>query len=449
MYFWGVLQLAMSPFVIKAVQLLMSLSLLIILHELGHFIPARIFKTRVEKFFLFFDVNFALFKKKIGDTVYGIGWLPLGGYVKIAGMIDESMDTEQMKQPPQPWEFRSKPAWQRLIIMLGGVTVNLILGFFIYMMILFVWGKNTLTNEAVPLGMDPSPIAQAIGFQKGDKILAVDGQTLDNVLDANRYLFLRNVTTIDVERTNGTKEAIKVPEDFGKQMFESGELQVLFPSFEAVIDSLTPGGAGAESGLEVGDKVLAFNGHTIRDWSEFFDSLSANKEPFELVVERNRKIDTLQITPDADGKIGARKLSYGIAFTHVEMSLVESIQEGFSYGYWTLYDYVSQFQYVFTKKGATQVGGFGAIGNLFPPSWDWRAFWSSTAFISIMLAFMNVLPIPALDGGHVVFLVYEMISGRKPHDKVLEYAQVIGFLLILGLVIFANGNDVYRYLFGE
>ena len=439
----------MSPFAIKAVQLLMSLSLLIILHELGHFIPARLFKTRVEKFFLFFDVKFALFKKKIGETVYGIGWLPLGGYVKISGMIDESMDTEQMQQPAQPWEFRSKPAWQRLIIMLGGVTVNLLLGFFIYMMILFVWGKNTLTNEDLPLGMQPSPIAQAIGFEKGDQILRVDGQPLDNVLEANRYLFLRNVSTIEVQRVNGGQEVIAIPEDFGKRMFESGEMQVLFPLFPAVIDSLTPSGPAANAGLQTQDKIMALNDNSIKSWRDFTDAVQTESLPFEIVVERSGQLDTLSVTQQIDGKIGANKLRTGIEFGHKDLNISESIVQGFSYGYWTLYDYVSQFQYVFTKKGASQVGGFGAIGNLFPPSWDWRAFWSSTALISIMLAFMNVLPIPALDGGHVLFLLYEMVSGRKPHDKVLEYAQVIGFFLILGLVIFANGNDVYRYLFGS
>ena len=439
----------MSPFAIKAIQLLMSLSLLIILHELGHFIPARIFKTRVEKFFLFFDVKFALFKKKIGDTVYGIGWLPLGGYVKISGMIDESMDTEQMKKPAQPWEFRSKPAWQRLIIMLGGVTVNLILGFLIYMMILFVWGKNTLTNRDIPLGMEPSPIAQALGFERGDQILRVDGQVLDNVLEANRFLFLRHVSTIAVQHADGSQETISIPENFGQQMFESGEMQVFFPLLPAVIDSITPSGPAAIAGVQNQDKILAFNGSPIKSWRDFTDAVQTQPLPFDLVVERNGQLDTLQVTQQLDGKIGANKLRTGIEFGHKDLNISESIMQGFSYGYWTLYDYVSQFQYVFTKKGATQVGGFGAIGNLFPPSWDWRAFWSSTALISIMLAFMNVLPIPALDGGHVVFLVYEMISGRKPHDKVLEYAQVIGFFLILGLVIFANGNDVYRYLFGS
>ena len=239
----------MSPFFIKAIQLLLSLSLLIILHELGHFIPARLFKTRVEKFFLFFDVKFALFKRKVGETVYGIGWLPLGGYVKISGMIDESMDTEQMKTPPQPWEFRSKPAWQRLIIMLGGVTVNLILGFLIYMMVLFVWGKTTLSNDDLPYGLAPTPLAEALGFKNGDEILAVDGKPLENILDVNRYLLLRNVNIVDVMGKDGRSRVVPIPENFGDQMFQSGEMFPLYPTSPALINSVVPNGPAAKAGL--------------------------------------------------------------------------------------------------------------------------------------------------------------------------------------------------------
>ncbi len=251
----------MSPFLVKAIQLLMSLSLLIILHELGHFIPARLFNTRVEKFFLFFDVKFALIKKKIGETTYGIGWLPLGGYVKISGMIDESMDKEQLQQPPQPWEFRSKPAWQRLIIMLGGVTVNLILGFLIYMMILFVWGKNTLNASQLPMGLEPSPIAQALGFELGDQILEVDGKPLDNVLEINKHLFLRGVETVAVQHQNGTIEQFSIPENFGKQMFESGELLPFTPVVPNILDSIIPNSPAAMAGLLPDDKIVEINGN--------------------------------------------------------------------------------------------------------------------------------------------------------------------------------------------
>jgi regulator of sigma E protease len=437
----------MSPFVVKAIQLLMSLSLLIILHELGHFIPARIFKTRVEKFFLFFDVKFALFQKKIGETTYGIGWLPLGGYVKISGMIDESMDTEQMKQPAQPWEFRSKPAWQRLIIMLGGVTVNLILGFLIYIMILFVWGKNTLYTEALPLGLDPSPIAQEIGFQPGDQLISVDGETLDNVLEINKYLFLRSVESVTVAHSDGSTEQLAIPENFGKRMFESGELIPFSPVLPAVLDSVVPNSPAAGAGLLPNDKLLSINGKSIEIWGDFKREMTEESQIITLVYERQSSRDTLQITTAPDGTLGVFPQLPQVAFTNEKLSVGESISEGFSYGYWTLHDYVAQFQYIFTKKGASQLGGFGAIGNMFPSTWNWKGFWASTALISIILAFMNVLPIPALDGGHVMFLIYEILTGRKPNDKFMEYAQMFGFFLLMALVLYANGNDLYRLIF--
>ena len=434
----------MSPFAIKAIQLLMSLSLLIILHELGHFIPARIFKTRVEKFFLFFDVKFALFKKKIGDTVYGIGWLPLGGYVKISGMIDESMDVEQMKQPPQPWEFRSKPAWQRLIIMLGGVTVNLILGFLIYIMILFVWGKNTLAADALPNGFSPSAVAQEIGFSSGDQLLDIDGEVLDNVLDLNKYLFLRDVSTVRVRRANGETASIAIPEDFGQRMFESGELLPFTPALPPVLDSITPNSPADQVGLMANDRIVSLEGQPIRTWSDFKRIMTDTSKTLTLVYERDRQRDTLTVTTLEDGILGVYPQIPNLSFTNQTLDLQASISEGIAYGYWTLYDYISQFQYIFTKKGASQLGGFGAIGNMFPDEWNWKGFWASTALISIILAFMNVLPIPALDGGHVMFLLYEMITGRKPHDKFLEYAQITGFIILVALLLFANGNDIFR-----
>ena len=436
----------MEPMVMKGIQLLLSLSILIVLHELGHFIPAKIFKTRVEKFFLFFDVKFALFKKKFGDTVYGIGWLPLGGYVKISGMIDESMDKEQMQQPPQPWEFRTKPTWQRLIIMLGGVTVNLILGFLIYMMILFVWGKNTLPNSAMPLGLGVSHLAKEIGFQKGDQILSVDGKPLEVALDINKMLLIRSVQEVQVERANGTKVSIPIPENIGDRMFTSGQMNILYPRNPALIDSFWTEKGAYSSGMKAGYKIITANGVLIEDWGDLraFNADKAN-QTVQYVIERNQTRDTLNVVLDGDGKMGVIPQN-SIKISQVNLSLAESITEGFSYGYWTLYDYVAQFKYVFTKKGASQLGGFGAIGSLFPATWDWRAFWASTAFISIILAFMNLLPIPALDGGHVMFLLYEMVSGRKPNDKFMEYAQMVGFFLLLALVIYANGNDLFRFL---
>ena len=438
----------MSPFVVKAIQLLMSLSLLIILHELGHFIPARIFKTRVEKFFLFFDVKFALFKKKWGETTYGIGWLPLGGYVKISGMIDEGMDTEQMKQPAQPWEFRSKPAWQRLIIMLGGVTVNLLLGFLIYIMILFVWGKNTLYTDALPLGLEPSPIAQQIGFETGDKLITVDGKKLDNVLEINKLLFLRSVESVSVKHSNGKTEKLSIPENFGNRMFESGELMPFSPVIPAIIDSVIPNSVAAKSGLMPNDRLISIDDSKISNWTDFKNEMDGKSKTYTMIYQRNRSVDTLQITSDMDGKLGVYPQVSSIQFTNQKLGIMSSIEEGISYGYWTLHDYVAQFKYIFTKKGASQLGGFGAIGNMFPATWDWKGFWASTALISIILAFMNILPIPALDGGHVMFLAYEIITGRKPNDKFMEYAQMFGFFLLLALVFYANGNDLYRFIFG-
>ena len=437
----------MSPFFIKAIQLLMSLSLLIVLHELGHFIPARIFKTRVEKFFLFFDVKFALFKKKIGDTTYGIGWLPLGGYVKISGMIDESMDTEQMKQPAQEWEFRAKPAWQRLIIMLGGVTVNLILGFLIYMMILFVWGKNTLTTEELPLGFQPSPVAQEIGFEEGDQLVSIDGKILDNVMDINRQLFLRPLKKITVKSASRGIRVINIPESIGQKMFESGEMRPLTPLLPALIDSISPNSPADISGLQYNDRLVSVNKISIVHWGDFQELMEEKKQlTLSIVIERDQIMQSIEInTPE--GILGVYPRTDSIVYTNEKLSLDESIIEGFDYGYWTLYDYVSQFQYMFTKKGSKQLGGFGAIGSMFPGTWNWKGFWSSTALISIILAFMNILPIPALDGGHVMFLTYEIVTGRKPNDKFMEYAQMFGFFLLLSLVLYANGNDLYRLLF--
>ena len=436
----------MEPMVIKGIQLLLSLSILIVLHELGHFIPAKIFKTRVEKFFLFFDVKFALFKKKFGDTVYGIGWLPLGGYVKISGMIDESMDKEQMKQPPKPWEFRTKPAWQRLIIMLGGVTVNLVLGFLIYMMILFVWGKNTLPNSSLPLGLGVSPLAKEIGFEKGDQIVSVDGKPLEVALDINKLLLIRSVQVVQVERKNGMKINITIPENIGDRMFTTGQMSILYPRFPAEIDSVLTDKGAFQAGFRAGDKIIFADETIIEDWTELrdYNNEKANQK-VQYIIERNQIKDTINMILDAQGKMGVIPKN-SIKISQQDLSLGESIAEGFSYGYWMLYDYVAQFKYVFTKKGASQLGGFGAIGSLFPASWDWRAFWGSTAFISIILAFMNLLPIPALDGGHVMFLLYEMISGRKPNDKFMEYAQMVGFFLLMALVIYANGNDLFRFL---
>ncbi len=437
----------MEEFFIKAIQLILSLSILVLLHELGHFIPARLFKTRVEKFYLFFNPWFSLFKKKIGDTEYGIGWLPLGGYVKISGMIDESMDIEQMEKDPQPWEFRSKPAWQRLIIMLGGVTVNIILGFAIYMMIMFVWGKTVLPSESLPMGLNPSPIAKELGFEKGDKIIYVDGKKLDNVLEINSHMFLRDIKTVTIKNINGITKNIIVPKGIGKKMFESGQMIAFSPYIPAIIDSVAPNSSAMLAGLKKGDLFKKVNGIEIMDWTSLREEIQSNKNENIIVeIERNKRALEISLKPNEIGQIGVSVEIPEISFDNKKLSLSESIVEGFNYGYWTLHDYVYQFKYIFSKKGAQQLGGFGTIGNIFPSSWNWKGFWHTTALLSIILAFMNVLPIPALDGGHVMFLFYEMVSGKKPNDKFMEYAQMFGFFLLLALVIYANGNDIYRAL---
>ena len=455
----------MDPFFIKAIQLFLSLSILIILHELGHFIPAKIFKVKVEKFFLFFDVKFAIFKKKIGDTVYGMGWLPLGGYVKIAGMIDESMDKEQMSKPPQPWEFRSKPAWQRLIIMLGGVTVNILLGFFIYMMVLFVWGSGYVSAENMPNGFAVADAFKEYGFEDGDRILAVNGEELRHSPDINKYLFLRDVENVTVVHPDGEKEIIPIPEDIGSEMFQKGVMQPFVPIQYPILDTVVEGSPADLAGLQEGDEIISINDIEIGYWHEFTREAEKNlEESLKLVVKRDGQFEgipieaegeedlegvlhEINVTPNEEGIIGVAPALGNIEVQYVDYSLGESIEKGFSYGYWKLHDYVAQFKYVFTAKGATQVGGFGAIGGLFPDVWNWQGFWLTTAFISIILAFMNILPIPALDGGHVAFLLYEMISGRKPNDKFMEYAQMVGFFILIALVLFANGNDIYRWLF--
>jgi len=436
----------MEIFLIKTGQLILSLSILIILHELGHFIPARLFGTRVEKFFLFFDIKFALFKKKIGETVYGIGWLPLGGYVKISGMIDESMDKEQMQQPPQPWEFRSKPAWQRLIIMLGGVTVNLILGFLIYIMIMFIWGKTIYTESNVPYGLEVSPTVEKLGFQDGDVILSFDGVPLENLNDASKILLVRSPETARVRHIDGSTETIAIPDDFGQQLFASGE-RPFSALVLAKIMSVESDSPAKQAGLLSGDVIFGINGEGINSRKELLQKLEDNNKPkLELRVERDGLINSYSIAVREDKTIGIRLESTDVSATELTYSLGESIVEGIRYGYWILYDYVAQFKFVFTKQGASQLGGFGTIGSLFPGTWDWQAFWHTTALISIILAFMNVLPIPALDGGHVMFLVYEMITGRKPHDRVMEVTQIIGIFLLLGLFVYANANDLIRFL---
>lgn len=430
---------------IKASQFILSLSFLIVLHELGHFIPAKIFKTRVEKFYLFFDYKFSLFKKQIGETVYGIGWIPLGGYVKISGMIDESMDTEQMKQPAQPWEFRSKPAWQRLIIMLGGVTVNFILGILIYIMITFVWGVDYVTPNDVKNGFSVHESFKAYGFKDGDKITKFNGVEPQNVLDINKHLFLRGITSLEVIHEDGNTETIAIPEDIGSIMWEKGVMEPFSARSMPVIDTVVANSPAEKAGLLKKDKIISVNNTPVEYWQDFTTLIRQSENEVNVIIERNGISENIVITPDEDRTIGVSNFRQSsVNIQHKDYTFLESISKGNSLAIWTLKDYITQFKYVFTKKGATSIGGFIAIGNIFPATWSWQSFWGITAFLSIMLGFMNLLPIPALDGGHVVFTLFEMITGRKPNDKFLEYAQITGFILLIALLLLANGNDIVK-----
>ncbi|AKA35219.1 MAG: RIP metalloprotease RseP [Muricauda sp.] len=449
----------MSPIAVKVIQFFLSLSLLIILHELGHFIPAKIFKTRVEKFFLFFDVKFALFKKKIGETVYGIGWLPLGGYVKIAGMIDESMDTEAMKEEPKPWEFRSKPAWQRLIIMLGGVTVNFVLAVIIYIGMAYSYGDQYIPMESLKDGVwvMEENIGEKLGLQTGDKIVAIDGDKVENF--NNVFIDLINGNSMTIERDGQIIEK-EIPVDFIATLLED-EDKVRFLNYRIpfVIGSVPKDSQNYRSGLKKGDEVVRIGNDSIK----YFDQAKTLLEKYEGqrielgVLRNNSELVNIPIVVSDSATIGVfpaampfKKLEEkGILKVETKTyTLWESIPAGINKGVDILTSYVKQLKKIFNPStGAYKgVGGFAAIGSMFPDTWDWAAFWSTTALISIILAFMNILPIPALDGGHVMFLLYEMVSGRKPSDKFLEYAQMVGFFLLIALLLFANGNDIYKAL---
>ena len=435
----------MEIILIKGAQLILSLSILVILHELGHYIPAKLFGCRVEKFYLFFDWPFALFKKKIGETEFGVGAFPLGGYVKISGIVDESFDTEHTDSEPKEWEFRSKPAWQRLIILLGGVTINFILGFLLYMMIMFVWGKTVVSEENLNSGFKVSELMQEVGFEDGDKILTVDGKEIVDQFDINKMLFTRGISQVQALSLNGQRKTINIPEDIGTQMMESGQILSFIPIPDLVIDSVISDMPASYAGLQKGDIISRVNGSKILNPDDFDSQKSINADYIELEISRNGNLFDAVVPFDSDEKlIGINIGSQMISPTNLEYGFFESISVGFDYGYWTLYDYVSQFQFVFTKAGASQLGGFGTIGKIFPAAWDWQRFWETTALLSIILAFMNLLPIPALDGGHVMFVLYEIVSGRKPNEKFMEYATLAGVILLIGLFVYANGMDVVR-----
>jgi len=450
----------MSPVVIQIIQFFISLSLLIVLHELGHFIPAKIFKTRVEKFYLFFDVKYSLFKKKIGETVYGIGWLPLGGYVKISGMIDESMDTEAMAEEPKPWEFRSKPTWQRLIIMLGGVTVNFVLAVLIYIALAYAYGKQYVPMDSLKDGVAviEKEIGDKLGIETGDKILAVDGNKIESFRSV--FMELVNGSSMTLERDGNTIEK-EIPVDFIATLLEDEE-RMRFLSMRApfIIKEVSPGSHNEGVDFRENDIVISMNGQPAEYRDQIDPILQANKgKEIDVVVKRENGFnENLKAKVSEQATLGVaingltmeefEKLGYFKVKTE-QYTFLESIPAGIDEGVSTLVNYVKQLKKIFNPEtGAYKgVGGFAAIGKLFPETWDWPTFWSRTAFISIILAFMNILPIPALDGGHVMFLLYEMVTGRTPSDKFLEYAQMTGFFILIALLLFANGNDVYKWLF--
>lgn len=444
-------------FWIKAAQLVTSLSILIVLHELGHFIPARLFKTRVEKFYLFFNPWFELFKIKKGETEYGLGWLPLGGYVKIAGMIDESMDKEQMAKPAQPWEFRSKPAWQRLIIMVGGVTVNLLLGIFIYAMVLFVWGEDRLPMAELKDGvMCANPLAEELGFRHGDKILAFDGNVVEYFDEITALMIYAKEATVE---RNGQLEKISIPENIVEQLGESGSKTLFYPRVPFVVGAIAPDSPNSDVDLKANDKLVMLDSTAIQ-YNDQGRAYVRERKGSKVMArfERDGTLVNTELTVSDSGLLGLElviprmsemKAAGTFKFDIKEYSFFASFPAGLGKAWDRLTGYVQQFKLIFNPKtGAYKsLGGFAAIGSLFSSGWDWQWFWELTAILSLILAFMNILPIPALDGGHVVFLLYEMITGRVPNPKVLEKAQMVGMILLLALLVFANGNDIYRFIF--
>lgn len=432
---------------IKVLQLILSLSILVIFHEFGHYIAARIFKVRVEKFYLFFNPWFSLFKFKYKETEYGIGWLPLGGYVKIAGMIDESMDKEQLKKPPQPYEFRSKPAWQRLIIMLGGVTVNILLAIFIYIFMLTIWGEEYLTTEEVnKYGISVEAVAAEMGLKNGDRIIALDNEPVNDFLKITPHIILEESKTIQVIR-DGKELTLQIPEDAISKLIKQKD-PIIWPRIPFEIGAFTGESVAEKAGLREGDKILGLNDKQLSYFYEFRSEIKKHKNQ-EVTIHSLRGGDTVQVTltvPEA-GLIGVapKPMDNYLTFSRKEYNIFTAIPAGTVKAYKGVGNYLKSLKLLFSQEKAYEsVGGFITIGNIFPSVWDWQSFWGLTAFLSIMLAILNVLPIPALDGGHVMFLTYEMITRKKPSDKFLEYAQIIGMMILLALLIFANGNDIMK-----
>jgi regulator of sigma E protease len=435
---------------IKIIQLLLALSILVIIHEFGHFLFARIFKTRVEKFFLFFDWPWAIIKRKIGDTVYGIGMIPLGGYVKISGMIDESMDREQMKLPPQPYEFRSKPSWQRLLIMLGGVVFNFIFAMIIYVAVLSFWGETYLPAANVKYGILTDSTGYAMGLRNGDKILSVDGEPVDNFYSIIPDIILNDRKVITVDRQGDTVD-VPVGREFIPLLLKNTDvIDARIPFGPFVISEFAKESPARVAGLAAGDEVIALDSIRFEWYDEFQGYIAANRgKPLEVTVKRGEELIDFRVIASAEGILGIYREPTDIfEFSTKHYNFFEAIPAGVAKGFKTTGDYLKQFKLIFSRetKGYESLGGFITIGSIFPGVWNWQSFWNLTAFLSLILAVMNILPIPALDGGHVMFLIYEVVTGRKPSDKFLEYAQVTGMIILLALLIFANGNDILRLI---
>ncbi len=439
---------------IIASQLILSLAILVVLHEFGHFIPAKLFKIKVEKFYLFFDPWFSIFKRKIGDTEWGIGWLPLGGYVKISGMVDESMDKEQLAKPPQSWEFRSKPAWQRLIVMIGGVTVNFVLALFLYAMILFVWGKQYYTvDSAQKYGMAVAYTElKEYGLEDGDIPVKVGDQKVENIAKIFSKIVIDGERKITVNR-NGEEKVIELPKNFDQIALKNGYSELYSLRMPTVVAKVAKESNALKGGLKENDSIISINGVATPYFNDFQTELKSNKgKSIDLAVIRNNQLTQLNVKVDSSGVIGFNPYTYShfnIPYSTEKFGFLESFPAGVNLGVETLGNYVKSMGLIFTKEGAKQVGGFGSMSKIFAPVWDWRVFWSATAFLSIVLAFMNILPIPALDGGHVVFLLYEIVTGKEAPQKVLEIAQYIGFFLLIGLMLYANGNDLFKFIAGK
>ncbi len=435
---------------IKTLQFILSFSIIVTLHELGHFLTARWFKCRVEKFYLFFNPWFSLWKKKIGETEYGLGWIPFGGYVKIAGMVDESLDKEQLKQPPKPYEFRSKPAWQRLIIMVAGVVVNLLLGFFIYAMMLWYWGDSYIPTNSLKYGIAADSLAQSIGLRDGDKILSLDGRYIEKLKKIPLDVILKDVKTIEVKR-NDQKVVIPVPDDFAGKLIKYKAINfvdIRFP-FEG-LDSISRGTAAAKVGLQKRDRIISINGNNLPFYSDFKKEIRKNRgKQIDMIVVRGTDTLEKKATLSSDGILGVLPVEpkdSGYTIKTINYSFFEAFPAGLKKSIETLESYWLNLKLIFSGKVNTNesLGSVISIGNMFGSSWDWPNFWQLTAFFSLVLALMNILPIPALDGGHALFTIVEIITRRKPRDKFMEYAQMAGMVLLLGLMAYALGLDFMR-----